>query len=205
MPAVFKAPAGMVETPQQVEQQKTKKLLKISAIVVLVLALLLLIDTYVLQIFVVNGISMQPTLHTGQVLMVWKLPQTWADITGEQYIPKRYNLVVINNQNSEHEQLVKRVIGLPGDTVVIDNNIRIYNTLNKNGFNPNAQPFAKKLLNPVGTFYTTVDPGQVFLMGDNRFPAASIDSRSSLGNISSKDIIGQVVLRLYPFSKIASF
>lgn len=205
MPLVYKAPDHLIETPQQVEHKRIRKMLKISAVIVSFCAFMVLIDMYVLQIFVVNGISMQPTLHTGQLLVVWKLPQTWASITGQQYVPKRYNLIVINDHNSANEQLVKRVIGLPGDTVVIDNNLRIYNTANRNGFNPNAQPFARHLLNPVGTFYTTVDPGQVFLMGDNRLPAASIDSRSSLGNISTKDIIGQVVFRFYPLDKITLF
>jgi signal peptidase I len=204
-PMITRSPASAKLTPQQKEKREIKGTIKIAGWIIGVLILLLLINTYILQIFVVNGISMQPTLHTGNVMIVWKAPQTWASITGNQYIPSRYSLVVINNQNSASEQLIKRVIGLPGDTVVINNNIRVFNSANPIGFNPNTKSFAKNLLNPVGTFNTTVAPGQVFLMGDNRLPAASIDSRSSLGNISSKNIIGKVIIRIYPFNQIKLF
>ena len=52
---------------------------------------------------------------------------------------------------------------------------------------------------------SSVNPGQIFVMGDNRVPGASIDSRSSLGNIPSKDIVGQVLIRIWPLNKIKLF
>jgi signal peptidase I len=154
----------------------------------------------------VNGISMQPTLHTGDVMLVYKWPQTWAHLTHTQYIPNRTNIIIIAKNPVSQEQLIKRVIALPGETVNIsNNNLTVYNQNNPNGFNPDRAACCKNLLEPVGIFSTTVPNGQVFAMGDNRNPGASIDSRSSVGNIESSQIVGRVVMRVYPFSKIKFF
>ncbi|HUC95473.1 MAG TPA: signal peptidase I [Candidatus Saccharimonadia bacterium] len=176
----------------------------IKAAIVIVLFILILV--YVITPIQVDGISMQPTLHTGNIMLVFKWPQTWARLTGTQYVPSRTNIVIIAKNAVSGEELIKRVIALPGERVVIANqNLTVYNSSNPNGFNPDNAPCCRGLLKPVGTFSTTVPDGQVFAMGDNRQPGASIDSRSSIGNISSKEIIGKVVMRIYPFNKIKFF
>jgi signal peptidase I len=176
----------------------------IKAIIVILVFTLTLI--YVITPISVNGISMQPTLHTGNVMLVYKWPQTWAKLTGTQYIPSRTSVIIIAKNSVSNEQLIKRVIALPGERVNISNEIlTVYNQNNPGGFDPDNSPCCSRLLEPIGNFSTTVPDGQVFAMGDNRNPGASIDSRSSIGNIQSNQIIGKVVMRIYPFNQIKFF
>ena len=192
-----------VFTKDQVEKKERKKLF---FIIPAVLIALWLIVTYVVSPFMVDGISMQPTFHTGDIVLVSRLPQTWASITKTEYVPQRTNVVVLNQTAVSGEVLIKRVIGLPRDHIVISNNtITIYNSLNPGGFNPDGAAFAKNLLPPLGTYDETVANGQIFAMGDNRNPGASIDSRSNIGAVTTKTIAGQVILRIYPFNKITLF
>ena len=190
--------AKAVEQEEKIE--KRNHVIKFVSLIIGIIVIFVLLLIFVIQPFEVDGISMQPTLHTGNILLVWKFPQSWAELTNSQYIPNRGNIVIIKKSPILGEQLVKRVIGLPGDKVVIANNqVNIYNYANPSGFNPDAAPFGKDLQPTIGNFNTTVGSGQIFVMGDNRTIGASIDSRSSLGNVPSGNIIGQVVLRIYPF------
>ena len=176
--------------------------IKIGAVIVGAITAIFLVGTYIIEPFTVNGISMQPTLHTGDVVLVWRWPQTWASITNSQYIPARSNLVVIQKTPVSGEALIKRVIGLPGDSVSIGNNVvTITNPQNPAGFDPDTTPYGKDLTLTDGVFNTQVGSGQIFVLGDNRTPGASIDSRSNLGNVSSNIIIGKVVIRIFPFTQ----
>ncbi|HUY53434.1 MAG TPA: signal peptidase I [Candidatus Dormibacteraeota bacterium] len=176
----------------------------IRAIIVIIVFTLTLI--YVVTPISVSGISMEPTLHTGNIMLVYKWPQTWARLTGSQYIPARTNIVIVAKNSVSEEQLIKRVIALPREQVnIANNNLTVYNQDRPQGFNPDNAPCCKNLLEPTGTFWTIVPNGQIFAMGDNRNPGASIDSRSSIGNIKSSQIVGKVIMRVYPFNQIKIF
>ncbi len=205
-PTVLMAPSQAPDSLKTIEKLNDKKFIKRSVIVVSIFILLLLTDLFVIQPTTVNGISMQPTLYTNNILLVWKWPQTWAKITGSQYIPKRGQVVIVKSPDATHEQFVKRVIGVPGDHVVIANEtVTVFNDLNNGGFNPDKAPYGAKLLPTDGSYNTNVYTGTIFVMGDNRTPGASIDSRSSMGNIPASNIIGQAVIRVFPFNKITIF
>jgi signal peptidase I len=192
-----------VFTKDQVEKKERKKLFYIIPGMLLTFWILV---TYIVSPFMVDGVSMQPTFHTGDIVLVWRLPQTWASITRTEYVPQRTTIVVLNQTTVSGEVLIKRVIGLPQDHIVIsDNTITIYNSLTPGGFNPDSASFAKNLLHPLGTYDETVASGQIFAMGDNRNPGASIDSRSNIGAVYTKTIAGQVILRIYPLNKITLF
>ncbi|HUD05756.1 MAG TPA: signal peptidase I [Candidatus Saccharimonadales bacterium] len=204
--AVIRPQFSKVLSKKDKEWVEEKKYLHYGLILAVVIASLLFINTYIAQLFIVNGISMQPTFHTGDVVLVWKAPQTWAKLTGAEYVPKRGSVVIIQGNNVAHEQLIKRVIALPDERVdIANNNITVYSNQYPKGIDPDAAPFAKDLLPPVGTFSTQVEVGQIFVMGDNRNPGASIDSRSSLGNVPTNIVIGQVVVKLLPLSDIKVF
>lgn len=206
MTAVTIAPVGKLLSKRSEQIERLRHYLKLSLVGVLAIVLLWFIVTFIAAPYEVNGISMQPTFYTGDIVLVWKLPQTWTRLTNSQYMPKRGQLIVIKKTSVSGEQLIKRVIGLPKDTVVISNgNVTVYNPFYPNGFNPDAAPFGKDLLPTYGNFYTQVGVGQVFVLGDNRTVGASIDSRSGLGNVASRNIIGQVILRLYPLNKFKLF
>ena len=103
------------------------------------------IAAFVIQSYQVDGESMETTLQNSDRLIVDKLPRTLARITHHDYIPARGNIVIFNQSGlpdsgpSGRKQLIKRVIGLPGDRVVIKNGkYTVYNTRHPAGFNPDT-------------------------------------------------------------------
>ncbi len=169
------------------------------------LVAIVLIMTFVISPISVNGISMQPTFHTGDYVLDYKWPQTWAHITNTQYIPSVGQIVIVNDTTTKQELFIKRVIGIPGDEVNVTSGIvNIKNTSHPNGYNPDkTYPYGKtlSLYQPGMDFGGNVNNGQIFVMGDNRTPGASIDSRSSLGNIPSNYIIGRVLVKVWPINQ----
>lgn len=183
-----------------------------SVIGILILAPLIAIflTFFVFQSYVVDGPSMENTLYDQDRLIVWKASKTLARATNKDFIPDRYSMIVFNEKgatgisDTNEKQLVKRVIGLPGDRVVInDESLTIYNEGNKDGFYPDREiPESSPLGNTEGRVDYTVKPGEIFVLGDNR--GNSLDSRA-FGPIKSKDIVGTLAVRIYPFNKIQKF
>jgi signal peptidase I len=113
---------------------------------------------------------------------------------------------VFHQPNGSNDQLIKRVIGLPGDRVIVKNDkITIYNAENPNGFNPDEERYGDELKPTYGNVDVMVENGEVFVVGDNRIAGASLDSRSSLGNVSTKYIVGELVLRYLPVGNYQKF
>jgi len=188
--------------------KKIRENAKKIAIVVVTLAVIFITFSFIATPIPVNGISMQPTFHTGDLVLTYKLPQSWAKLTNTQYIPKRGQVIIVNDPNKNGELYIKRVVGLPGDKVTVSSGIvTVVNQDNPNGFDPDKANYGKKLslYQPSMDFSSNVEDGQVFVMGDNRTPGASIDSRSSMGNIPSKEIIGQVVFQMWPLNKLTIY
>ena len=173
-----------------------------------IIALLLTMDVF--QQYQVDGSSMRTTLQNGNRLIVDKVPRTWARITGHPYIPKRGDIIVfVENglyglNDSGSDQLIKRVIGLPGDRVVIKNGyVTIYDKAHPKGFRPDATlAYGKVIPYTSGNIDLVVPTNEVFVMGDNR--GDSLDSRI-FGPVPVSNIIGQLVVRIYPVSEISRF
>lgn len=168
-----------------------------------------LLTTFIFQSYQVDGQSMEKTLFNGDRLIVYKLPRTWAKITNHTYIPKRGDIVIFSEkasalQGDSDRQLIKRVIGLPGDRVVVKNGeVRVYNNAHPKGFDPdNTTPSTKLASFTSGSVDVKVLANEIFVLGDNR--ANSLDSRV-FGPIKSDIIVGKLVARLYPFNMIDSF
>lgn len=184
----------------------------LSTIAVLLIApiLALVLTAYVFQSYQVDGQSMETTLQNNDRLIVWKVPRTWARLTGHAYIPNRGDVIIFNEQGlpdlnpNISKQLVKRVIGLPGDHIVIRNgSIAVYNKQHPNGFNPDTTlPYGKHIPPTIGDTDLTVPANEVFVCGDNR--GNSYDSRY-FGPISANDIVGKLVARVLPLSKAEKF
>ena len=137
----------------------------------------------------VDGSSMETTLSDGDNLWVDKLSYTFGK-------PKRFDVIIFNYD--EDTTYVKRVIGLPGETVRIDQdgNIYINDQLLKENYGKE-----KILPSNLGRASQPVllGEGEYFVLGDNR--NNSSDSRwADVGNVQEEDIVGKVVLRIYPFS-----
>lgn len=185
----------------------------LSTILILIAApvVALLLTAFVFQSYEVDGPSMEPTLQNRDRLIVLKVPRTVARITGEPYIPKRNDIIVFVKHGlpesagvREDKQLIKRVIGLPGDRVVVkDGAVTVFNSENPAGFDPDASSeHGAAITTTSGESDVVVEEGQVFVAGDNR--GNSLDSRT-FGPIESSDIVGKLILRIFPLDKADTF
>lgn len=199
-------------TMQTQQPSALKDLLSIIAVFVAAIILALGLITFVFQSYQVDGPSMENTLQNNDRLIVWKVPRTWARITHQEYVPNRGDIVIFTENNlsqygqTDVKQLVKRVIGLPGDHVVVkDGAITIYNKAHPDGFQPDKTlPYGQHHNFPFtgGDVDVTLASNQIFVCGDNR--TNSLDSRT-FGPVDLNDVVGRLALRVYPFSTFESF
>lgn len=153
---------------------------------------------------------MQTTLQNADKLIIWKVPRSWANITRHPYIPQRGDVVVFDEPGlngdapDKSKQLIKRVIGLPGDHVIIKNgNVTVYNKEHPTGFNPDRTlPYGNVIGETTGDIDVTLGPTQIFVCGDNR--PDSLDSRA-FGPIEAKQIVGKLMLRVFPINNAKVF
>lgn len=162
----------------------------------------LILSQFVFRPYRVVGESMSNTLHTGDRLIVNRLGKTISSLFGGEFIPKRGEIIVFSSPFNG-DLLVKRVIGLPGERVVVaDGEITVYNLENPNGFNPDENtPYQQNLpAYTTGSVDVTVDKDSLFVSGDNRTPFGSSDSRTDLGLVPIENIVGDVMLKLLPLN-----
>jgi signal peptidase I len=168
-------------------------------------AVVLILHNFVFQAYHVIGTSMVPNLRDADYLIISKVGNTQAMIErtfgqDRKYIPPRGQIVVFKFPKDTSRVFVKRVIGIPGDRVVVKNGVvTVYNADHKDGFNPDANYETKETTTLIDTD-EVVQPGNVFVMGDNRSPNGSYDSRE-WGELPSSYIIGNAVLRLLPLDQ----
>ena len=157
-----------------------------------ILALLIVIPirAFVAEPFIVSGSSMSPTFENGDYLIIDKLSYELGD-------PERYDVVVFRYPNDQKKFFIKRIIGLPNETVDIrGNTVTITNKENKKGFTL-EQPFVKNSSN--NNMHFELKDHEYFVMGDNR--SASSDSRY-WGAVQEDLIAGKAFLRLLPVDKV---
>lgn len=174
--------------------------------------LALFLTVFVFQSYRVDGVSMETSLQNNDRLIIWKLPRTLARIQHKSYIPHRDDIIVfvehdLPDANGNPKQLIKRVIGLPGDRVVVkDNHITVYNNEHPNGFNPDTgRAFSSHIATPTTAprdIDVVIGSDQVFVCGDNR--PDSLDSRY-FGPIHVNDIVGKLTYRIAPLNKLEHF
>jgi signal peptidase I len=184
----------------------------VSTILLLAIAPLIAfgITTYGIQSYQVDGESMETTLQNNDRLIVDKAPRTLARITGHSYVPNRGDIIIFNQANlpdtsfGQSKQLIKRVIGLPGERVVVrDGKITVYNSAHPEGFNPDlATGYKITAPSTQGEVDLVLQSDQLFVCGDNR--PNSEDSRY-FGPIKADDIVGKLSLRLLPVNKAQKF
>lgn len=157
-----------------------------------VLCLTYLVVTFVGQRTEVEGASMETTLYDGDNLIVDKISYRFSD-------PQRFDIIVFPFKYQKNTFYIKRIIGLPGETVRIDDKGVIY--INGEVL---EESYGREVIRAehVGIAGEPIKLGEneYFVMGDNR--NNSTDSRTAIvGNIKRDDIIGRAWLRIWPFSE----
>ena len=138
---------------------------------------------------------------------------TWSSIRGKSYVPERGQVIVFKNPRytlgADDEYIVKRVIGLPGERVMIqDGKYVVYNDAHPEGFDPDVANHGEPGSPTSGTADTLVPDGEIFVSGDHRQGNFSFDSRNGaegMGTIPLYDVVGPVSIRIFPFTKVRTF
>jgi len=167
-----------------------KEILNTSLYVLVVLVLTYLVITFVGQRTRVNGSSMEPMLSNEDNLIVDKLSYRFRD-------PERFDIIVFPFRYEEKTYYIKRIIGLPGETVRIDDSGNIY--INGEVL---EESYGKEVILDPGRAWQDITLGsdEYFVMGDNRNDSS--DSRTeAVGNIRRSEIIGRAWVRIFPFDK----
>ncbi len=162
-------------------------------IVVISLVIILPIRYFVVQPFFVKGASMESNFEDGDYIFV-------NEISYEVSNPHRGDVIIFRYPLDQSQFFIKRVIGLPGETIDIKNNkVTIYNEDHPEGVVLN-EPYLDAGQETQGTLHMKLDDNDYFVMGDNRL--RSSDSRR-WGAVNRSLITGTAFIRLWPFSRLA--
>jgi signal peptidase I len=201
------------ETSEPKETDEPRSFLReVPVLILIAFVIAIVIKTFLVQAFYIPSESMERTLMPGDRVLVNKLSYVVGDI-------HRENVVVFSNPNPaavpdrgivvgflhwlgeglgfaqpENEDLIKRVIGLPGDTVAIRDNVVYIND------RPLREPYLPPGAKACNGNYpeATVPAGRLWVLGDNR--CHSGDSRFNLGMVPEDDVVGRAFVIIWPFS-----
>ncbi len=166
---------------------------EIVQIAVLALAIILPVRYFLIQPFVVKGASMEPNFYDSEYLIIDELTFRFRN-------PERGEIVVFRPPQHDDQYYIKRVIGLPGETIEIRNGlITIYNDEYPNGFTLEESYITEVT---EGRDRRTLAADEYYRLGDNR--DASLDSRY-FGAVNIDEFIGRVWVRGLPFDRVSTF
>lgn len=165
-------------------------------VVIVSLIIIFVVRSFIIQPFFVKGSSMVPNFQDGDYLIV-------DELSYEVGQPQRGEVVVFKYPKDPTQFFIKRVIGLPGETVQIQNSkITIYNDQHLEGFGLDESLYLDKEVTTSGSVYQVLGPDEYYVLGDNR--AASSDSRV-WGVLGRSYIIGKAWVRAWPFNSFEVF
>ncbi|WP_337017649.1 signal peptidase I [Oceanobacillus massiliensis] len=176
-----------INEPAVIKEKNEKDITNIGSWIVfaLILAVVFFTFRFVIGITVVSGNSMSPSLEDGDFLVSSNI----------FYTPEASDIIIFHNENGF--DVIKRVIGLPNDTVEIKNGMVLING------NPLNEDYIAGAPNDMAEI--TVSEDSYFVMGDNRTPGESLDSRSpDVGTIARDAIRGEVLVSIYPFDLLST-
>lgn len=168
-----------------------REILSTSLYLLGVLCVVYLVIHFVGQRTQVQGSSMEPTLSTEDNLIVDKISYRFHD-------PERFDIIVFPFLKEDETFYIKRIIGLPGETVQIDEegNIYVDGELLQESYGKEVIQYPGRAIEPI-----KLGSDEYFVLGDNR--NHSTDGRDpSVGNIKRENIIGRAWLRIWPLNKL---
>ncbi|MFA6095544.1 MAG: signal peptidase I [Candidatus Paceibacterota bacterium] len=181
----------MDQPPAPSAEKKTKSILRETLSYALTALIIVVpVRLFIAQPFVVNGASMDTTFRSGEYLIIDEISYRFEDVA-------RGDVIVFKYPNDPKKYFIKRVIGLPGETVRISREkVIVTNAENPSGFTV-PEPYVHS--QTVGNLTAKLGADEFFVMGDNR--VVSLDSRS-WGALPRENIIGKPFVRLLPISRI---
>jgi len=174
-------------------RKKAGVLLECAVYLFIIIFVLVLAPKYLVEKVLVDGTSMEESLYDGEQVLIEKVSRYFSD-------PERFDVVVFTkNHGTYTKTYIKRIIGLPGETVQI-----IGDTIFINGAEL-EESFGKDPMDSAGIAAEPVElgEGEYFVLGDNRL--ISLDSRDrSVGKVKKEELEGVVFLRVAPFSSFGT-
>lgn len=165
---------------------------EISKIVIIALLIVVPIRYFVFQPFIIRGASMEPNFHNGDYLIIDEISYRFGE-------PKRGEVVVFKYPQSPSQRYIKRIIGLPGETIEIKEGQVFVSNGGETQILDESFYFPESPVTP-GNISTTLEEAEYFVLGDNR--SFSSDSRH-WGVLPEKYIIGRALFRAWPPTAIA--
>jgi len=160
-------------------------------VVIISLTIILPIRYYLVQPFFVKGASMESSFEDGDYLLIDEISYRFSE-------PARGDVIVFRYPEDRSQFFIKRIIGLPGETIEIKNNkVIIYNADHVNGFIL-SESYLDANQETLGNMLMRLDDNEYFVLGDNRLQSS--DSRR-WGPVNRTLITGKVFLRAWPFNK----
>jgi signal peptidase I len=181
-----------LSTDRQDSPQTSSSYKALIVYTIVALAIAIIIRFFVAAPYIVSGASMDPTFKSWDYLIIDRLSWQFEE-------PTRGDVVVFKFPQDPSRSFIKRVIGLPGDTVVLSGtSVRIKNADNPEGFLLEENYIAEENERPAH-MSVTLSNEEYFVLGDNRLQSA--DSRV-WGSLPRDLMVGRPIFRLFPFSKI---
>lgn len=195
-------PNPTFEAPVAPKSKNLKSILSTVALLVTAPFLALFMTAHIFQPYQVDGQSMETTLQNGDRLIVYKLPVTLSNLMNDNYVPNRWDVIVFDKPKQlsapdSTKHLIKRVIGLPGERVVVsDGVVTVFNKDKPEGFNVDSgQEYSSEIVSTSGNVDITIGQNEIFVLGDNR--DNSSDSRI-FGSIPTDIVVGRATSRFLP-------
>jgi signal peptidase I len=185
-------PATRVESLSRSDRNELRSTILFALVA---LSLALLVRTYIAAPYIVSGDSMIPTFHNWDYLILDKY-------TYRSHEPQRGDIVVMKFPFDTSRNFIKRIIGLPGDTVRVTGKDVIISNSSLAVPVTLSEPYIDPLNQSDSDNSFVLGPDQFVALGDNR--ASSADSRT-WGILPREDVVGRVLVRLFPFTAISTF
>lgn len=179
------------DVPATSSRMALKFFLELVQVVAISLAIIIPVRYFLVQPFYVKGASMEPNFFDHEYLVIDELSYRFHQ-------PQRGDIVVFHYPNDPKNYFIKRVIGLPGETIEIaEGQVKIYNDKYPNGIVLDEHVYLDDIYT-AQTRRETLKANEYFVLGDNR--PSSLDSRY-FGPISDKVIVGRVWVRGWPLDR----